>query len=177
MKRESKFLSFVLRHKPEEAGITLGPGGWVNIETLLVGMAKAGHTLRRDMLLEIVRTSDKRRFTISPDGVNIRAAQGHSVPVDLGLTLKTPPDVLYHGTAQKTLAIILEQGLRPQGRQNVHLSADIDTATTVGKRHGVPVILAVDTGGVTRRGDVFWQADNGVWLSGEIAPEFLTVLS
>jgi len=132
--------------------------------------------MTRDQLLEVVETNDKKRFTLSEDGKRIRAAQGHTVNVDLELAPVTPPDVLYHGTATRSLEPIQKQGLQPMWRDHVHLSADLETATKVGMRHGKPVILKVDTAGMHANGQAFYQADNGVWLTGPIAPKWFEVM-
>ncbi len=176
-KRDSKFLSLVLRHEPQRAHLTLGPGGWVDIKRLLAGMAQAGHPLSHESLLQIVAENDKKRFTLSEDGRQIRAAQGHSIPVDLGLQPAVPPAILWHGTAEKSLAAILHEGLSPQSRQHVHLSKDQDTALRVGQRHGKPVILEVATDRMQADGHLFWQADNGVWLTDSVPPAYLRQLS
>lgn len=170
----SKFLSFVLRHAPEEIGIKLDPAGWVRIDDLLAKSKKAGKRFDRAMLDEVVASSDKKRFTISQDGRFIRAAQGHSVKVELGLLPKEPPQVLFHGTAAASLDSIFATGLEPRGRQKVHLSMDIPTALKVGGRHGRPVVLTVAASEMWAAGHQFWQADNGVWLTDRVDPAFLS---
>ncbi len=173
--RLSKFLSYVLRHAPEEIGLVLGEGGWVATDELIAKARAHGRDLTPDILREIVASNDKKRFTLSPDGMRIRAAQGHSVAVDLELTPVDPPAVLYHGTAASVLDRILAEGLKPQARRHVHLSADRETARKVGMRHGKPVILLVAAGRMYEDGLLFYQADNGVWLTGPVAPRYLTV--
>lgn len=170
----SKFLSLVLRHDPGVANVTLDPAGWVSIDTLIQGSAQSGVSITPLDLDRVARESDKQRFTISPDGKRIRAAQGHSVDIDLGLEPVTPPETLFHGTAERTLDAILTEGLKPQARQHVHLSPDVETARTVGMRHGKPVVLTVASGAAHRAGQIFWQSENGVWLTGPMAPEYLT---
>jgi putative RNA 2'-phosphotransferase len=169
----SKFLSFVLRHEPDEIGLALGPEGWANIDELVEKANAAGTQFARADLLEIVASSDKKRFSLSADGLNIRAAQGHSVPVELGLPPQEPPPILYHGTATRFVEAILSEGLKPQARQQVHLSSDEATAQRVGQRHGKPHIFKVDAGGMHARGFRFFRADNGVWLTDHVPPEFL----
>ncbi|MBR0783291.1 RNA 2'-phosphotransferase [Bradyrhizobium iriomotense] len=169
----SKFLSFVLRHKPDEIGLTLSAKGWVNIDELLEKANAAGTTFDRADLLGVVASSDKKRFSLSADGLKIRAAQGHSVSVELGLPPQEPPSVLYHGTATRFVEAILAEGLKPQARQQVHLSSDEVTALRVGQRHGKPHIFKVDAGGMHARGFKFYRADNGVWLTETVPPEFL----
>jgi len=166
-------MSLVLRHSPEVAGLTLDAGGWVSIQDLLRGLKKAGHTQSLEGLHRIVAESDKQRFTISEDGLRIRAAQGHSVPVDLQLAPSVPPDILYHGTASATLDAIFASGIKPQTRQHVHLSTNVDTATQVGGRHGKPTVLTVNSKLMHEDGVVFWMADNGVWLTDFVDPKYL----
>lgn len=168
MSKQSKTLSRILRHEPEIVGLSLKPGGWVRIDDLLRGMKRAGIRLSIEELQQIVAQNDKKRFTISDDGELIRAAQGHSVDVDLGLEAVEPPNVLFHGTARVNLDSIFNDGLHPGRRQQVHLSPDPDTAERVGQRHGKPVVLRIDTGGMHRDGHLFYRADNGVWLTGYV---------
>ncbi|WP_244636082.1 RNA 2'-phosphotransferase [Bradyrhizobium huanghuaihaiense] len=153
----SKFLSFVLRHKPDEVGLTLGPEGWANIDELVEKANAAGTTFARASLLDVVASSDKKRFSLSADGLSIRAAQGHSVSVELGLAAQEPPSVLYHGTATRFVEAILSEGLKPQARQQVHLSSDEATAQRVGQRHGKPHIFKVDAGGMHAKGFKFFR--------------------
>lgn len=171
----SKFLSFVLRHKPDAIGLTLSADGWVNIDELIEKAAAAGTRFERDDLLHLVATSDKKRFSVSEDGLRIRAAQGHSISVELGLMPQEPPAVLYHGTATRFLDSIRSQGLKPQARRQVHLSIDEATAQRVGQRHGKPIVLRVNARAMHAAGVRFYRADNGVWLTDEVPPEFLTV--
>jgi putative RNA 2'-phosphotransferase len=173
----SQFLSFVLRHQPEAIGLALDPEGWAPIDELLAKSEKAGTKLLREDLLQVVESSDKKRFSISEDGQRIRAAQGHSVAVMLGLPSKEPPQVLYHGTAIKSVNAILSQGLTPQSRRQVHLSSDEATANRVGQRHGKPVVLKIEALDMHAKGFKFFQTDNGVWLTDQVPPEFLSPLS
>ncbi len=175
IKRKSKLLSLILRHQPSKAGLTLGDGGWVNIADLLAGLDKIKKPMTRETLQIVVDTNDKKRFTISTDGKRIRAAQGHSVDVNLELKPVKPPAILYHGTATRFLDPILKDGLKPMRRDHVHLSADLDTAKKVGMRHGKIVILKVDTAGMHANGQEFYQADNGVWLTGPITPNWFEI--
>lgn len=176
LKRKSKLLSLILRHNPAKAGLTLDGAGWVSIEDLLSGLKRLKQPMTRELLKDIVRDNDKKRFTISQDGLRIRAAQGHSVKVSLGLAPVSPPNELYHGTATRFLDEILTNGLKPMSRQHVHLSADIVTATKVGQRHGKAVILSIDARGLHASGQDFYQADNGVWLSGPISPQWFELI-
>jgi putative RNA 2'-phosphotransferase len=171
----SKFLSFVLRHKPDAIGLVLDPQGWASINELVEKGNAAGTQFSREDLLHVVETSDKKRFSVSADGLRIRAAQGHSVTVELGLSPQEPPSVLYHGTATRFVESILSEGLKPQVRQQVHLSADEATAWRVGQRHGKPAILKVEALRMHAKGFKFFLADNGVWLTDQVPPEFLAL--
>lgn len=173
----SKFLSFVLRHKPDAIGLTLDPQGWAHIDELIAKGNAAGTQFDRDDLLLVVERSDKQRFSISTDNLRIRAAQGHSVNIELGLMPQEPPAVLYHGTATRFIESILAAGLQPQSRQQVHLSADEATARLVGQPHGKPVIFEVDTSRMRAQGFKFYRADNGVWLTDQVPAEFLALSS
>ena len=171
----SKYLSRHLRHQPERLGLTLQVGGWVAVEDLLRGCAAHGMALTREELAEIVRSSDKQRFSFDASGLLIRANQGHSVAVDLGLETATPPSVLYHGTGAGFVAAILSEGLKPMGRHDVHLSVDVETARRVGARHGAPVVLKVDAAAMAAGGYRFSVSVNGVWLTAAVPPEFLRI--
>lgn len=172
----SKFLSLVLRHDPAAAGLTLDEGGWVPVTALMAGCAAAGRAFSRAELDHVVATNDKKRFAFSDDGLRVRASQGHSVAVDLGLADAVPPAVLYHGTGARTLPLVLREGLRPMSRQDVHLSADAATATRVGARHGRPVVLEVDAAALAAAGHRFRVSANGVWLTDGVPPAHLRPL-
>ncbi|MFQ7388516.1 MAG: RNA 2'-phosphotransferase [Escherichia sp.] len=168
----SKFLSFVLRHKPEAIGIvlTVKDGRISKAHTC----AQSGQAVNPRITDIVVATSDKKRFSYSSDGTCIRAVQGHSTSqVAIAFTVKTPPQFLYHGTASRFLDEIKKQGLIAGERHYVHLSADEATARKVGARHGSPVILTVKAQEMAKRGIPFWQAENGVWLTSTVAVEFL----
>lgn len=169
----SKFLSFVLRHRPDAVGITLDDGGWVDVEHLLHGCAAHGRPFSRSNLEEVVATNAKRRFSLSADGARIRANQGHSIDVELGYEEAEPPDILFHGTVSGALASIREQGIVRMQRHHVHLSADEAMAMAVGGRRGKPIILRVDARGMTEAGHVFYCTPNGVWLTAEVPPRFI----
>ncbi|MEL6977115.1 MAG: RNA 2'-phosphotransferase [Pseudomonadota bacterium] len=171
--RASKFLSLVLRHQPQTAGLNLDSEGWAEIDALLAG-APRRLSLDRGRLDEIVATNNKKRFEISACGARIRAVQGHSVAVDLALAPITPPETLYHGTATRFLKAIMAEGLRPGNRRHVHLSADWETARAVGTRHGVPAILHVAAARAASEGQSFYRAANGVWLTDPLAPSYLS---
>jgi putative RNA 2'-phosphotransferase len=162
-----------LRHKPESIGLTLEDGGWVGVDALLEAFARKGFTLSRAELEEVVRRNDKQRFAFSQDGLKIRASQGHSVPVDLGLTPLEPPEMLYHGTTQAALESVLETGLKRMRRHHVHLSAEPHTAERVGNRHGTAVVLKINALEMHAAGHEFYRSDNGVWLTDEVPPQFI----
>lgn len=171
----SKFLSLILRHNPATVGITLDSAGWVEVGVLLEALKKHGHDLSRASLDNIVATNNKKRFEYSPDNTKIRACQGHSLKdVDLQLEEKTPPDILYHGTASRFLDSIFEKGLLPGNRQYVHLSLDVPTAVKVGQRHGISVVLHVDAIGMYKDGFKFYLSHNNVWLTKTVPPQYLS---
>jgi putative RNA 2'-phosphotransferase len=181
----SRFLSTVLRHEPDLAGLELDSQGWVRVEDLIEGVERARRKpgankrartlppLTRDSLRQVVASNDKQRFALSPDGERIRAVQGHSVSVDLKHPIKEPPPVLFHGTAAENWNSIAVQGLKRGTRHAVHLSPDAVTARKVGARHGRPIVLLVASGQMHTDGFQFSQADNGVWLVSEVPPRYL----
>jgi putative RNA 2'-phosphotransferase len=171
--KTSKFLSLVLRHQPDAVGLVLDEGGWVDVDELIAACAARGRRMTRADLDHVVATNNKKRFAYSADGRRIRASQGHSVTVELGLEAAEPPEVLYHGTATATLPLILREGLRPMSRQDVHLSADVETARRVGSRHGRPVVLVVEAAALAAAGHEFRLSANGVWLTDAVPPERL----
>lgn len=171
----SKQLSYVLRHNPSRLGLTL-QNGWVDLDILVKEYNKGfGTDLSVENFLTVVKNDSKQRYTVR--GKKIRAAQGHSIPVELKLKPKTPPAILYHGSSTKTIDQILQSGLKPMSRTHVHLSSNLSTATQVGSRHGEPKIFTVDTEKASQAGVTFYQAENGVWLSTPIAATFLTLLN
>lgn len=174
--RLSKFISLVLRHQPGKIGLTLDSNGWAEVDELLLKANRFSFQFDRPTLEKIVAENDKKRFAFSPDGSKIRASQGHSISVDLQLEAVSPPGVLYHGTAEHSQQSILEKGLLPGSRQHVHLSKDIQTALTVGKRHGKPVIFQVDARAMEKDGHPFYLSANGVWLTGHVPVKYLLVV-
>lgn len=169
--RVSRYLSKHLRHQPERIGLTLDEGGWVEIDTLIAAGAAHGFRFTREELDHVVATNDKRRFAV--EGTRVRANQGHSVDVDLGLPAATPPPYLYHGTVARHLEAIRAEGLRPMNRHDVHLSADRETAARVGARRGRPVVLSVDAAALHHDGHVFHISANGVWLTKSVPARHL----
>ena len=169
----SKFLSYVLRHKPEAIGIKLNKEGWIGVDELITAANKDGNNLNRALLDEVVFTNDKQRFAYSADGLSIRANQGHSVDIELALKPTTPPDILYHGTATRFIESINEQGLIKKQRQHVHLSALHETAVSVGQRHGKPIVLSINSKQMHEDGHLFYLSNNGVWLTDFVAAEYI----
>ena len=172
LRETSKFISLILRHKPETIGITLDEHGWANVDELIEGINKT-HPFTMVELEEIVRTDDKQRYSFNDDKTLIRANQGHSIPVDVELEEVYPPEYLYHGTGEKYVSSIDAQGLIPKSRLYVHLSSDKDTAHKVGQRHGKPVIYTVDSGEMNKDGYKFFLSVNGVWLTKEVPLRYL----
>jgi putative RNA 2'-phosphotransferase len=173
----SKFLSLILRHKPEVIGLRLDANGWAEIDEIIRLAATQGRSLTRPLLEEVVATSDKQRFVISEDRLKIRANQGHSISVDLELEPQVPPPVLFHGTATHYLESINAQGLTKRSRQHVHLSADETTALKVGQRHGKPIILKIFADKMHKVGYKFYRSANGVWLTDHVPSAFIERLS
>ena len=172
--RISKTLSKHLRHDPRGIGLTLEAGGWVTVVTLLKALGRKGFSLSHSDLEEVVRQNDKQRFAFDETGTRIRASQGHSVSVDLGLTPLEPPELLFHGTTSAALDSVMATGLQRMRRQHVHLSVDTDTAQRVGSRHGQAVILRVAALTMHEAGHVFYRSANGVWLTDHVPPAFLS---
>ena len=172
MKNTSKFISLILRHKPEIIGIALDEHGWANTDELIEGVNKT-HRLTMDLLEEIVQSDEKQRYSFNDDKTLIRANQGHSIPVDVELSITIPPDILYHGTGEKSVASINQQGLLPMSRLYVHLSYEKETAIKVGKRHGKPVVYEVLSGQMVKDGFSFYRSLNGVWLTKAVPVKYL----
>lgn len=168
----SKYIALILRHKPEEIGISLDEHGWANVSELIEGISKT-YPFNMDMLEEIVKTDNKQRYSFNEGHTLIRANQGHSIPVDVELEEVIPPEILYHGTGEKFVSSIDQQGLIPKSRLYVHISGDKDTARTVGMRHGKPVIYRIKSGDMHKDGYVFYKSVNGVWLTKEVPTKYL----
>lgn len=164
----SKFISLILRHKPETINISLDEHGWANVEDLINGINKSGKNINMEILEDIVLTDNKQRYSFNEDKTLIRANQGHSINVDVELKEVVPPDTLYHGTAPRFLDSIEENGIKPMSRLYVHLSSDLKTADKVGKRHdsnNISIVLAIDTKKMHEDGIKFYLSKNGVWLT------------
>ncbi|MBS2036254.1 RNA 2'-phosphotransferase [bacterium] len=170
-RRLSRALSYYLRHAPQELDLPLQPGGWVEVSELLEALGRQEIHASLEDLQRVTRNSDKQRFAL--EGTRMRANQGHSVPVDLGLQSQMPPAILYHGTPRTSLESILKQGLLKGQRHHVHLSSEPGTAAQVGQRRGQAVILTVRAGLMHSEGYLFYRSDNGVWLTDSVPPQFL----
>ncbi|MCU0437680.1 MAG: RNA 2'-phosphotransferase [Raineya sp.] len=171
-----KFLSLVLRHQPEIIGIELDENGWADVEQLIVGCNKKGNKLDFEKLKYIVENNNKKRYAFNEDCTKIRASQGHSIEVELGYTAQEPPEMLYHGTAEQHIESIFKTGLEKRQRQHVHLSADTQTATKVGQRHGKAVIIAIKAVQMYQDGFEFFISDNGVWLTDHVPTKYFQIL-
>lgn len=172
LKETSKFISLILRHKPEVIGISLDEHGWADVEELILGISKT-REFSREMLEEIVRTDQKQRYSFNEDKTLIRANQGHSIPVDVELDVVSPPEILWHGTGEKYGSSIEKMGLIPKSRLYVHLSEQRETACQVGQRHGKLVIYRVLAGKMQQDGYIFYRSKNGVWLTKEVPVRYL----
>lgn len=173
--KTSKFLSLILRHQPEVVGLTLEENGWIEVEKLIQACSDYGKSFTPEELKEVVETNDKKRFAFDESGTKIRANQGHSIEVEIEFEEKTPPEILYHGTAEKNVGVIFAKGLKKMSRHHVHLSADVETARNVGIRYGKPVVFQIDTKKMLAENFKFYVSANGVWLIDEVPPKFLEI--
>lgn len=173
--RISKVLSLVLRHQPELIGIEPDQHGWVDVKLLIQQMNIHNIVVDRALLDHVVETNSKKRFTFSDNGEQIRASQGHSIAVELGYVAQVPPDILFHGTAEKSVESIENTGLEKRDRQHVHLSQDLQTARQVGGRHGKPVVFMVQASMMHQAGYLFYLSDNNVWLTDHVPVQFLAI--
>jgi putative RNA 2'-phosphotransferase len=171
----SKFMSLVLRHKPETIGLTLDEYGWANVDELVQKINENGVAIDIAIINLVVETNDKKRFAFNEDKTRIRASQGHSIEVELNLKAMQPPDILYHGTTNRFLENILKIGLAKQQRQHLHLSEELTTAKAVGSRHGKPVTLTINAKAMAAAGFLFYLSDNNVWLVDSVPVEYITV--
>lgn len=175
LKPISKYMSLILRHRPEEAGITLDEHGWARVDELIDGIKKK-YDVDKEIIEKIVALDQKQRFSFNDDKTLIRANQGHSINVDVELIKKIPPDILYHGTGEKYVNSIEQQGLIPKSRLYVHLSTDIDTAVKVGSRHGKPIVYEIDTKRMTEDNIDFYISVNGIWLVKNVPIKYMRKL-
>ena len=172
----SKFLSLVLRHKPEVIGLALDENGWANVKELIDKMNRHNFKITRDILESVVTTNNKQRFSFNDDKTKIRANQGHSIQVALLLNEVNPPEYLYHGTGAKAVSSILKSGIEKRLRQYVHLSTDIETAIAVGKRHGKPKVFIVASQQMQQDGFAFYLSENNVWLTNHVPVHYLKLI-
>ena len=173
--RISKFLSLVLRHKPEHIWLTLDPEGWADVEELIRKSLESRVVLDRPTLREVVEGAEKKRFSFSEDGKRIKANYGHSIPVSLGKESAEPPKTLFHGTAKRFLPSIKNNGLGPGDRQYVHLVEDEKTAVEVGRRHGEPVVLVIRAHEMYEKGYEFFKTASAIWLTKEVPVEYINI--
>lgn len=170
----SKYLSYLLRHKPEAVGVVLDEQGWASVDELIE--KTVDFELSVDLLRLVVETNDKQRFCLSDDGTRIRANQGHSIDVDLALQPQEPPEVLLHGTAERFWGSIEDNGLEKRGRHHVHLSVSESVAMSVGQRYGTPVLLEIAAGKMFRDGFEFFRTANNVWLVDHVPVRYLKLI-
>ena len=174
----SKLMSAALRHKPEVLNLELDSAGWVRFDTLCTNVNQHNPKFTKELVLQTIEACPKKRFELSADGLMIRACQGHSVDVQLGLAAKLPPLMLYHGTVDSALPSIMSEGLSKRARHAVHLSQEVQTARVVGsRRSGTLVVLQVDAMAMVADGYTFEQAANGVWLVSDVPAKYLTVMA
>lgn len=171
----SKFLSLVLRHKPETIGIQLDRNGWIDVNELIDKSNKYGIQFDRETLNHIVATNSKKRFAFNDKFDKIRASQGHSVEIELGYKNQKPPEILFHGTSEKSVQSILDKGLEKRNRQHVHLSSDTETAIKVGQRHGKAIVFEILAERMYNDKFEFYISENGVWLTDIVPPKYLKI--
>lgn len=172
-----RFISLILRHKPETIGIQLDENGWADVNELITGVNQYGKNIDREDLERIVRENSKKRYIFNKDKTKIRANQGHSLNVEIELKQAIPPNILYHGTGEKSVQSIQKSGINKRNRQFVHLSAEVDTAINVGSRHGKPIVFQVNSKQMYEDGYVFYLSENMVWLCDEVRPQYCEIIS
>lgn len=173
--QKSKFLSLILRHKPEEIDLELDNNGWANVNELLLKCQQNGINLDFEKLKIILEINNKKRFTFNDDFTKIRANQGHSIDIEMDYKEIEPPEYLYHGTSTKNSHSILEFGIKKMQRQYVHLSLDIETALNVGQRHGKPIVFSVNTKQMFIDGFKFYLSKNNVWLTNFVPNKYIKI--
>lgn len=174
----SKYIALVLRHKPEEANLTLNKEGYCNTNDLIKAIRNNFGKFSMEDLETIVAEDSKGRYSFNEYKTMIRANQGHSTnQVDITFKEIVPPDVLYHGTASRFLDSIYKEGLKPMSRQYVHLSKDIDTATKVGERHGLVKVLNINAKQMYEDGYKFYLSENNVYLTKEVPQRYILAIT
>ena len=166
----SRYLSYLLRHNPDDANLNMDKNGWVLVDELI---KNTSNKFTKDNLEHIVLNDKKTRYSFNDDKTKIRANQGHSINVDVELEEAIPPDILYHGTADRFIISIMKEGIKSQTRKHVHLSKDKETALEVGLRHGNAVILQINTKEMIKDGIKFYLSKNGVWLTNYIESKYI----
>jgi len=169
----SRFLSLVLRHKPEKIGISLDAKGWADVNELIAKMSSFGKHIDFETLEHVVEIDNKQRYSFNTDKSKIRANQGHSIEIELGYIPEPPPKILYHGTGNKYVNSIYKTGIQKRNRHHVHLSMDIETAIDVGQRHGMPYVFEVLAEEMVKDGFTFYKSENGVWLTDHVPVKYL----
>lgn len=175
-KNLSKYLSFILRHKPDDIGMQIDSNGWCSIDDLLEKINKKGKVISIEILAEIVESDSKSRYLFNEDKSKIRANHSHSIEIDLGLSAIEPPDVLYHGTPVRFSGSIMADGLQKMKRHHVHLSEDIDTAKILGQRRGEFCVLKVDAKRMHKDGYKFYKSDNDVYLTDNVPISYVETI-
>lgn len=170
----SIFISLILRHKPETINIVLDNNGYASVGELINGVNASGRHLTLDILENIVATDNKGRYSFNSDKTKIRANQGHSIKVDVELKEKVPPEFLYHGTGERNINNIINNGIKKMKRIHVHLSDNLETAITVGKRHGKPIVFKINTARMINDGYKFYLSENGVWLTDFVPNDYIS---
>ena len=171
LKKTSKWLSRVLRHSPQSFSIEILPGGWALISQII---DNSPHNIEKDILLDINDHFDKARFEFSQDQLYIRASHGHSIDVELDLKPSQPPEILFHGTADKNVSSIFQLGINPGSRQFVHLSSSREEALKIGQRHGKPTLLTINSKAMHESGHIFFARPNNIWLTTDVPVSFIT---
>ena len=168
-----RFLSLVLRHDPASIGLKLDNQGWADVNELLACLKQNGKKLSLAGLKTIVETNNKKLFSFSEDGTRIRAAQGHSVDIEIKLTPQSPPKFLYHGTSARFMDMIESKGLSRMSRQHVQLCSDVRNAHEFSQRHRKPIILEIAASLMESHKFQFYLSENGDWLTEAVPPDYL----
>jgi len=176
LKSLGKFLSLILRHKPEVAGIKLDKNGWASVDDLIEGVTDKGREIDLPILEMLVATDEKQRYSSNDDKTAIRANQGHSVKVDLELEPIKPPKILFYGTVDRYIESIMRKGLEPQSRNHIHLSETEASVFDEGERQNDSIVFKIFSGAMYRDGHHFFQSANGVWLVEKVPNKYLDIL-
>lgn len=172
-KNIGKFISLILRHEPKKIDLDLDRNGWADVEELIRKSSIHKIYFTKKELELIVESNDKKRYSFNNDKTKIRANQGHLIPIDMEFEPVEPPEFLFHGTAERFLSSIREQGITKMSRQHIHLSSTKETANKVGARHGKSVVLTIHSGKMYKEGIIFHKSVNGVWLTDYVHPVYI----